>query len=385
MSNTLTDKEKQFIKDHLLDDVHDLALRIKNLTKAWDSDAMFLLNQIVGRRKIKEKVPSWYENDNLLYPAKLSLEQASSEKTALYKASLLSGDSLVDLTGGLGVDTAFLSGNFNRVSYVERQKELADLARHNFPNLLLHHIDVYCEDALSFLNRIDPVDAIYIDPARRSSTGKKVALISDCEPNIIDIQEALLQKAKRILIKMSPMLDIKMAISQLKKVEEVHIVSVDNECKELLFLMNNETTEEPQIHCINFDKSGAQKDSFRYSDEKEISLSYTDKIKKYLYEPNASIMKAGYYKGVARQYHIEKLHPDSHLYTSDKYINDFPGRTFLVINDLPKQQANIAVRNYPIKPEALKKKLKLKDGGDIYLFATTLANGAKVLIPTHKA
>lgn len=384
----LSESDKLFIKEHLTKDLNETALHSASVFKDT-VHRTFILDQIRGRQKMKTKVPSWFENDDILYPGKLSLEQSSSETTARYKTTLVSGDTFADLTGGLGIDTSFLSTHFREALYVERQEELCRIARHNFSVLKKGNIQVLNEDAVVALTNISHVDCIFIDPARRSQEGRKLMLIQDCEPDILTLQNDLLEKSNMVLIKLSPMLDIKSALRSLNNVSQVHVISVNNECKELLFLLKKEESGEPLITCLNFtagDKIG--KDSFYYNEEKDLQINYTDMLGDYLYEPNASILKAGFYKGVSSRYNVYKLHPDSHLYTSDNLIPDFPGRTFKVIaadNKLPHlKKANLTVRNYPLKVDDLRKKLKLKDGGEVYLFATTLASGKHVLVETKR-
>jgi hypothetical protein len=386
---------RQFIAEHRLDDVQKLALQSKFFADSG-IDKTFALTQIAGRQIIAHKIPSWYQSDDLMYPARLSLEQCSSETTARYKASLLSGRSFADLTGGFGVDTAFIAGQFPQAAYVERQTELASIARHNFSVLGLNHIQIYPMDGVPFLLEMDPVDCLYLDPARRSGTGQKVVLIEDCEPNVIEIKDLLLEKAGTVLIKLSPMLDIHAALKALNPVSEVHIVSVENECKELLFLLRKDHRQEPVITCINFGKQGNQTEIISLSEEKTASISCTSDVKEYLYEPNASLLKAGFYKGIAWRYAVEKLHPDSHLYTSEQLIPDFPGRIFQVetVSSFNKKdlkemlngtgQANISVRNFPLPVLELRKKLKLQEGGGVYLFATTLSDGKHVIIKCRR-
>ena len=392
----LSEKEKQFIQEHLLDDVKLLALQSKSFA-GLEINYPFVLAQIAGRQQIKNKIPSWYSLVDLVYPPRISLEQCSSEITAQYKASLLSGDSFVDLTGGFGVDTAFISPRFTQVHYVERQEVLIPIVRHNFSALQSNNIAIHPVDSVEYLQQMQAVDCIYIDPARRSDSGRKVVLIKDCEPNLVDIQDLLLEKANQVLIKLSPMLDIKSTLSTLENVREVHIVSVENECKELLFLLAKETQEEPRITCLNFNRNGNHPTfTFSFSEEKGIQVQYAENVKEYLYEPNVSILKAGFYKGIAHRYCLEKLHSDSHLYTSSELIPDFPGRAFQVeaVSSLNKKElketlshvekANLSIRNFPLSVDELRKRLKLKEGGDVYLFATTLAKGKHVLIKCRK-
>lgn len=385
----------QFCKEHENDDVHKLALQAK---KHPEIDITQALQQIKGLQIAKHKIPSWYKCEEIIYPVHLSLEQCSSEETALYKQQIsIKGGQMVDLTGGLGVDTSFLSYNFEMTNYVEQQECLTQLAAHNFQALdLADKIKVINQDSVEYLQQMQSVDFIYIDPARRDIKGRKTALIEDCTPNLLEIQQLLDAKAKQVMIKLSPMLDISLALQSLTNISEVHIVSVDNECKELLFIKNNEVAvNEPLIYCVNL---GSEKEFFTFtkSEEENASVNLTSIFEKYLYEPNASLMKAGAYKVLCEKYPIKKLHSSSHLYISDTLISSFPGRKFeiLKLSSLNKKdvkrdfadlsQANVATRNFPLKAEELKRRLNLKDGGDTYIFGSTLADNQKVIFICKK-
>jgi hypothetical protein len=389
------DPTQQFIREHQFDDVCKLALRTGNLSP--DINLHYALQQIEGRQTIEHKIPSWFLIEELIYPAHLSLEQCSSEQTARYKASLLSGNSFADLTGGFGVDFAFIATKFKETYYVEKQAELCRIAAHNFKILGLNPVKIENADTVKFLKQMPVVDAVFIDPARRLDSGKKAVAIDNCEPDLSAIQEWLIDKAETALIKLSPMLDISQALSVLKNVSEIHVVSLENECKELLFLLKRKTSSEPRITCVNLTKTGNQPEvSFFQSREKEISIEYVSQIEDYLYEPNTSILKAGLFKSLALTYPIHKFHPDSHLYTSNELIPHFPGRIFKVeaCSSLNKKEmkdflqnmdkANISIRNFPLSVADLRKRWNLKEGGDIYLFATTLANGKHIVIKNRK-
>lgn len=382
-----------FIHAHQNDDVRALALQAK---KYPNVDIPTAIIQIAGRKVASEKVPSWAKIENIIYPRHISLEQCSSETTAHYKAGLISGDSFVDLTGGFGIDCAFLSSQFKTSTYVERQTELCNIATHNFPLIGLNHIQVVNEDGVVFLNKMNPTDWVFLDPARRNEQGGKTVSIADCEPNVKDIEELLLHKATKIMVKLSPMLDLSLALKDLISTSEIHIISVNNECKELLLILSNEKADQTPIHCINFTTQEKQSFSFTREQEQECDCTYTSNLKQYIFEPNASILKAGGYRSIASLFQIEKLHPNSHLYTSDKPITNFPGRTFRIVSqstfnkkeikqklgDLKK--ANITVRNFPASVAELRKRTKLEEGGSTYLFATTLYNEQKILIRCEK-
>lgn len=384
-----------FCKRHENEDVYALSLQAKSFPEI---DMELAIRQIKGRQIVKHKLPSWYENERLLYPIHLSLEQASSEKTAIYKQRLCKeGNYMLDLTGGLGVDISFLSRLFKKAIYVEMQDDLSQIAQHNFKQLGLENIKVVHDDAYHYLKEVDQsFDFIYIDPARRDGHGKKTFLIEDCFPNIIELQDQLRDLSDTLMVKLSPMLDISLALSKLRSVSSVHIISVDNEVKELLFIISKKNVDEIKLCCVNIQKSNY--DEFIYSIREEVNshIKYADELKTYLYEPNVSIMKGGPYKLISERFNIEKLHPNSHLYTSDILINSFPGRIFRVnkVSSLSKpdikknldgiNKINITVRNFPMSVDDLRKKLKIADGGNQYLFATTLSDNQKRLLICEK-
>ncbi|MBQ1175997.1 MAG: SAM-dependent methyltransferase [Paludibacteraceae bacterium] len=364
--------------------------------------------QEVGQKIAAEKLPSWAACPTIQYPARLSMEQCSSEWTARYKSQLIKGETLVDLTGGLGVDCSFLSESFTHTTYVEQQAALCQLAQHNFACLgkKITVVNALCED---YVDSMEPVDVIFIDPARRDNKGGKVALLGDCTPNLLTIGNKLLQKCQTLLVKLSPMIDIDSVIKVFPSTQEVHIVAVNNECKEVLVRVkgdlivekgerrisvqgernikeNGTEGKEPNMVCANLP---LKEHPFVFTRKAEEACTIAYSLPQtYLYEPNAAILKAGAFKQVAQQMGVHKLHPNSHLYTSDTLVSHFPGRIFTIdritkvqkkeINDIEK--ANLSIRNFPGSVADLRKKLKLKDGGDTYIFATTLYNNSKVLI-----
>lgn len=396
---TLTEETLRFIREHRKDDVRNLALQARKYPTV---DMPAAITQIAGRQAAEKKVPTWAGREDILYPAHLSMEQCSSEATARYKAEVVlkSTDSdyetFTDLTGGFGIDCAFLSACFKRATYVERQEILCEIAAHNFPLLGLEHIAVCHEDSIRYLQTMLPVDWIFMDPARRDGHGGKTVAVSDCEPDVSSLEEALLEKARHVLVKLSPMLDLTLALHDLKHVQAAHIISVNNECKELLLVLERTTdlsADEIPIHCVNL--TASQTSSiirFTRQQEKEYPCPYTSTLRTYLYEPNASILKAGAFRSISHIYKVEKLHPNSHLYTSNEYIPDFPGRKFRITGSggLNKKElqalagtekkANLTIRNFPASVAELRKRLKLAEGGDTYLFATTLADERKLLI-----
>lgn len=388
-------KISEFIAQHKEEDLSKLAFRF---AKSGGMNLPFVLQQISGYQKIRQKIPSWYIIDNLNFPQKLSLEQCSSELTAKYKREILKGESLLDLTGGFGVDCAFLSTQFSKVDYVEVQPELCKIVKHNFEQLNLNNIRVYNEDAVQFLEKSDFYDCIYLDPARRNDKGEKLVFLSDCQPNVLEIFELLLSKSKEVLIKLSPMIDLSiLEKSFLNKLAEIHIVAVDNECKEILTKITQEDCPEIKIKTINIEEKKHIEQVFQFTktEKKQDVVTYASNVEKYFYEPNVAILKSGAFLLVAEKFKIKKLHPHTHLYTSDKLIPDFPGRIFEVEKSFPFSKkdlkenlqyitnANISTRNFPETPKQLYKKLKIKEGGDVYLFACTTLE-RKLLIKTKK-
>jgi len=383
-----------FIRENLHADVHQLSLQAARYP---DVDMAFAVRQIGGRQKIRYKVPSFYQSDEIIYPPALSLEQASSEITAQYKASICEGKKFADLTGGFGIDCFFISRKFEQAVYVEKQKNLCEIAKHNFTALQADNIIIINDEAKNYLDKMSEVDCIYIDPARRSGSGKKLVFLSDCEPNVQLLAPKLLQKAERVLIKLSPMLDISSAVNEIPQTTEIHILAVENDCKEILLVLQKQKPNDIKIRTVNFLKNNeAQIFEYALAQETSANATYTAEIKKYLYEPNVAVMKSGGFKMLSQYYNVEKFHPNTHLYTSSGYIPNFPGRVFEVAdiwNGSQKEwkkraekikKANITVRNYPIDAPELRKKLKLADGGDCYLFACTLANSEKVIVECQK-
>ncbi len=386
----LNDITKQFIRKNLNADVPTLALKKAPV----GTDVSLALRQIAARQLLQKKVPQWAENEDLLFPAHLSIEQCSSEASAQYKASLLQGQTFTDLTGGLGIDTYFISQSFIQTDYVEMQTELCNLARHNFA-ILNADVDVLNEAAENYLKHCEPKDCIFIDPARRDEHGHKTVSISDCTPDVSVLQDLLLQKAKQVMIKLSPMLDISRAVEELRHVREVHVVAVANECKELDFILERDYQGVVQYTCVNL-MTCQPPLQFTLEEEHNSQSRLADGVMNYLYEPNPAVMKAGCYKLLTHRFDVFKLHKNSNLYTSEQLIPNFPGRIFEVegwasYNKKVKQnllhdveRASIAVRNFPQSVAELRKTLKIFDGDAIYLFATTLKGEKMVVIRTKK-
>lgn len=392
--------EKDFIRQHLTSDVRQLVLR----SHPADVDVRRAAAQIAARQKARDKLPAWYANDDLLFPPALSVEQASSEQTAHYKASLVSGARLLDLTGGMGVDAWAFAQRVGQVTYVERQPELAELAAHNLPLLGAANVTVLTGDGLAVVDQATAVDWIYLDPHRRDGQGGRVVQLADCEPDVsqADVLVKLLAKSDRILLKTSPMIDINATIRQLTAVvthvvTTVHVVAVQGEVKEILFVISKSDNTEPVVHvnAVNILPDRELVFSFPRNKECMAEVSFSDP-QTYIYEPNAAVLKAGAFRLVGSRYDLTKLSPNSHLYTSEDYRADFPGRVFVLKHAikpdrsalqalLPTMKANLTVRNFPQSVAELRKKLNLHEGGNVYIFATSLLNGDKRLLITRKA
>lgn len=392
-----------FIEAHAGDNVQTLALQAARYPKVNMSIAII---QIAARQTARAKLPTWWETNGLRYPQHLSMEQCSSEVTARYKASLIpehlkDGGSLTDLTGGFGVDFTCMAQSFAEATYVERQEELCALAEHNLPLLGLPHAQVVNANAVDYLKEMSKQTVIFIDPSRRDLKGRKTVAISDCEPNIAQLNDLLMEKAEMVIVKLSPMLDISLALEALPNVREVHVVAVGGECKELLLVLDAQAcSAEARVVCINLPANVADKwpEPFVFFRHEEASAEYVTatELEDYLYEPSSALLKAGAFRTVAARYGLKKLHPSSHLYTSSELLADFPGRIFVVIEqggfgkrEVKKIQtftvkANITVRNFPTSVLKLRKQLKLAEGGDFYLFATTLADDDKQWILCKK-
>lgn len=387
----LIDSIKAFIRDHAEAKPSDVALkasRLPGIPAAW------VAQQIKGRQKVKEKLPLWYANESIVFPPSISLEQCTSEVVARYKHALYSGTNAVDLTGGFGVDSYFLSKSFDRVTYIERNGELAEIAAANFATLgVQRKVATVSADSIDWLTQsTDHFDVAYVDPARRDAKGDKVSDFESCEPNILESWGILSEKSEKIVVKSSPGLDIQRGVEQLSNVSKVYVFSHKNECKELLFICPKGFTGEPAIHCIDFfgDADAFVQFDFTFEQERSIKIDCSEPLT-YLYEPNASIMKGGGFKSIATQFELAPLHPRTRLYTSEHRLDDFPGRIFEIEgcysinrkelkNAFPNDQANVVSRNCSLTPDELKKKLKLKDGGDYYAIGTTLMNDNRALL-----
>jgi hypothetical protein len=385
---------RRFVTEHQDEDVRRVALR--GCTDP-EVDFHWALQQIEGRQKAREKLPDFYAHDDIVFPPTVSIEQCSSSATAAYKASLWQGESLADLTGGFGVDTFAFAARFKEIDWVDPQENLAEIVRHNAHAFGISNIRFLTETMETALSRLPNHDCLYIDPSRRDTHGNRVVALEDCQPNIIEWKQQLLDHARqRIMVKLSPMIDLRQTMRQLPETESVHVVAVRGECKEVLFLLAHTPTTHPVIHAVDLQPNGIQHFQFTMDEEADTVLTPLDKIGTYLYEPNAAVMKAGAFKSIAHHYAVAKLHPHSHLYTGEKIVDDFPGKIFKIIKTVPFHkkeirqqlqsvtQANISVRNFPLSSEELKKKLKTKDGSHLFLFGTTLWDSTHVIIVAER-
>ena len=450
----MNDETREFVAMHRNEDVRELALKAKRVEGL---DLPLALDQIAGWQIARKKLPQWASCEGIVYPPHISMEQCSSQFTAQYKSEIAqtllapaatvrarvsdSGESdnqttksepqlsdsaesvmqtaksafqlsdspesdtlvakraMVDLTGGFGVDFSYLARGFSQATYVERQRHLCDLAEHNMAALGLDQARIVCDDGVEYLRQMGPVDFIYLDPARRDEHGSRTYAIEDCTPNVLELRDLLLAKSQYTLVKLSPMLDWRKAVADFDgAVREVHIVATGNECKELLLVLGQQVHEEPsapRVFCVN-DNQRIDYDSAAYTQGLRIGGKPLPEAKNYLYEPNASIMKAGCFDLVEERFGVTQVGPSSHLFVSATPVADFPGRGFAIeaIGGMNKKdikrllngtkQANIAVRNFPLTAPQLRKKLKLADGGPVYLFGTTMQGCDHVLLRTSK-
>jgi len=386
----LTPEIKAFIDRHAERSADEIALLAP---KYPDLPIPFIARQVAGRRRIKEKLPSWYENPDTVFPATLSLEQCSSEAAACYRASLASGRTAADLTGGFGVDAKFLAERFERLFYCEKERELAGLADANFRAFGLGgKVECLAMDGLKWISEYEgKLDLVYLDPARRDARQFKVSKLSEGEPDPLAVWEKLLERAERVILKASPGLDVDQALRELSCVEEIHVVSVEGECKELLIVASRLAVGEAKIVCANVTAVGRQeRHEFLRSEEKEMEGNYA-LYERYLYEPNASIMKAGAFKTFGAKVGLPLLNPRTRFYTSKEFVEDFPGRVFWVEKEgelnrkcarelFPEGKANVLARNAGMSTAELKAKLKLKDGGEAFAIGCRDASTYRLLL-----
>lgn len=353
-----------------------------------------LTEQIESKNKCKNKLPTWFNTPNIYYPNKLNIEQTSSEITAQYKSQLVSGKSLLDLTGGFGIDCYYFSKRIESVTHCEWNQELSTIVQHNCKQLQTH-INTQATNGLEFLSDHDDYfDWIYVDPSRRHDSKGKVFFLRDCEPNLPEHLGLIFKHTKRVLIKTSPLLDIKAGLDELESVKEIHCVAINNEMKELLWLLEKEYSGTVAIKTINLSERNHHQVFDFHFNEIEHTAPKIGNPKTYLYEPNAAILKSGAFNLVSNKIDVEKLQLNSHLYTSNKLLKNFPGRIFKIEKTLPYSKsnlkelhltkANITTRNFPETVDFIRKKYNIKDGGETYLFFTTIENGTKIVLVCNK-
>lgn len=365
----------QFILEHRQDNIQTLALQRSRYPSV---DIDFALQQIQGWQLTQKKLPQIAQINNWLYPKRISTEQASSETTAIYKQQLISQlniQSLADLTGGMGIDCFYMSQHAQQTIYVEKEQELCNLATHNF-SITNKNIQVINSTAEQFLNNTNTLDCIYLDPARRNTNGQKVFLLEQCQPNIAELYNTLINKAKYILIKLSPMLDIQQALHTLNNTQQIHTIALQGEVKELLFLIEKDFNQEPTFFAANL-LTNQPTLQFTHSQLLNAQTNYATQPLSFIYEPNPAIMKTEAYKLLSQKYNLLKLAPNSHLFTADQLIRNFPGKIFQVIShankkNLNKQHLSVIAKNYPLTAQQIKNKYKLQESDSQFLIATQL-------------
>ena len=415
----------EFIREYRERDIRQLALQANRFP---DVDMPYALDQIQGWQIARRKLPKWAACDGVIFPPHLSMEQCSSEPTAQYKLNLAmewttlnselstqncrrqqfktqnskfkTSTRMTDLTGGFGVDFSFTSCAFAAATYVERNEQLCHIVEHNLPLLGLNNATVVCADAVEYLSTVEPQTMLFLDPARRDEHGAKTVMLADCTPDVVQLLPQLLEKSRFTMLKLSPMLDWHKAVDDLQgTVREVHIVSVGGECKELLLVLSTVVESELKVYCADLSTASGSSSLFVYTPDSSAPVA-NSKLKtqnsKFVHEPNASIMKAGCFDELAAAYGVSPVSRNSHLFLSDEPIEDFPGRSFVVerVTTMNKgelrkalvgiEKANIATRNFPLTVAELRKRLKIKDGGDVYIFATTTAEGEHLLLISRK-
>ena len=415
----------EFIREYRERDIRQLALQANRFP---DVDMPYALDQIQGWQIARRKLPKWAACDGVIFPPHLSMEQCSSEPTAQYKLNLATewttlnselstqncrrqqfktqnskfktSTRMTDLTGGFGVDFSFTSCAFAAATYVERNEQLCHIVEHNLPLLGLNNATVVCADAVEYLSTVEPQTMLFLDPARRDEHGAKTVMLADCTPDVVQLLPKLLEKSRFTMLKLSPMLDWHKAVDDLQgTVREVHIVSVGGECKELLLVLSTVVESELKVYCADLSTASDTSSIFVYtpgSSAPVVNSKLKTQNSKFVHEPNASIMKAGCFDELAAAYGVSPVSRNSHLFLSDEPVEGFPGRSFVVerVTTMNKgelrkalvgiEKANIATRNFPLTVAELRKRLKIKDGGDVYIFATTTAEGEHLLLISRK-
>ena len=391
MNKNIFNKSVQdYISKNLSTDVFKVILKKQIFPKVTNKE---IAEQISAKAKSKKKLPTYFNTPNIYFPNKVNIEQTSSEKTAEFKSKIVTGNTMIDATGGFGVDSMYFSKEFKKTVYIEENKELFEIVKVNSNKLGLNNIKHLNDDGIEYVKKIDTViDLLYIDPSRRNKENKKVHFLSDCTPLIdYDLIESL-QNFKTILIKCSPIIDLKKTINDLKVVSKIYIVGINNEVKEVLFKLNKQSNNDIKIKCI--DLSNRDLDfEFNINEIDNKKNNDNSEVLNYLYEPNSMILKSGAFGLICYRYDVKKLNTNSHLYTSKELI-DFPGRVFTVnsvvnyskrnLKDLNISKANITTRNFPIDVKDIRKKSKILDGGEDYLFFTTNHTNEQIIIKTKK-
>lgn len=386
MDNQLVKPEVQdFINTSLNKDINSLSLQKNPFPDIVYSK---IIQQIDSKQRCKTKLPTWYSGKNLLFPPKISIEQTSSEACASYKASLIKGETLIDLTGGFGIDAYYFSKHINAVTHCEMQKELSETVKHNYEQLGAKNIECHYGDSLEYLQHKNTKwDYIYLDPARRNDSKEKVFLLKDCTPNAPELLDEYFKYTDSILIKTAPLLDITSGISELHSVKEIHVVALNNEVKELLWILEKNWKDSPDIIAVNIHQEKI--DSIRIPLDNEEYASFSSPLE-YLYEPNAALMKTGQFDFIGNHFNLYKLHPHSQLYTSE-VLKPFAGRSFKIEVNIPfnnksakehlkNYKGHITTRNFPMKVEEIRKKWKVKDAENNYLFFTTDSKNNKIML-----
>ncbi|RAR72614.1 THUMP-like domain-containing protein [Flavobacterium aciduliphilum] len=385
----LRQEVQDFIQENTTREISALALQ-KNPFP--DLDYKLILNQIEARAKCQQKLPTWHQATGLIFPSKVSIEQTSSEIAAAYKSQLVSGNRLIDMTGGFGVDSYYFAKQMNAVIHCELDENLSQWVAHNYKKLGSTNITCVANDGLTYLEQQqERFDWIYIDPSRRNEVKGKVFLLKDCTPDVVSLMDCYFQYSNQILIKTAPLLDLKAGLKDFQFVKCIHIVAVENEVKELLWELEYHYSGAVTIKTRNFTKNHCDTFDFEMTSETLTSLALPQQ---YLYEPNSALMKSGGFVALANHYNIPKLHSHSHLFTSDSYI-DFPGRRFEIVSVFPYtkkdmathftfKKANISIRNFPESVETIRKKWNISDGGTLYSFFTTDKNDQKIVLLCHK-
>lgn len=385
----LSSEIQDFINANLDKNISQLALKKNPFPNVQYST---IIEQIAAKQKAKTKLPTWFKSENIIYPSKISVEQTSSEKTAKYKALIVSGNSLIDLSGGFGIDDYYFAKNFQKVTHCEINEDLSQIVKHNFKQLKVSNIECLAGNSTEILRELNQqFDCIYVDPSRRNDVKGKVFMLKDCEPNVPELLDFYFTYSDKVIIKTAPILDIQAGLNELKFVKNIHIVALENEVKELLWEIEKDFTDEFSIITVNIEKDNIQKSKIKISDDSQSKYSLPQN---YLYEPNASLLKSGKFENIGNLFNVNKLHQHSHLFTS-KNLVEFQGRRFKIVNSLPfdketgkkyllKQKMNVATRNFPLKPEDIKKKFKIIDGGTVFAFFTTNIENQKIVLLCEK-